>query len=143
MFHDTAGHEELTGKIIECGIRVHEELGPGIFESIYKTCLLIELHDAGLTVELGRRVPVRYRGRVLEAEFCPDIIVAGIVIVELKAVERLAPIHTAQLLTYLKITELPVGLLMNFNVPFLRQGIRRVVRPDLYVKNNSPSPFLL
>src|SRR3954467_15464731 len=133
MFHDIAGHEELTECIITCGIRVHQTFGPGLFESIYKRCFVIELTEAGLRIDTSRRIPLTYRGHDLDAQFCPDIIIEDTVIVELKAVETLAPVHKTQLITYLKLTGLPLGLLMNFNVDKLRDGIRRVVRPDLYV----------
>ena len=132
MFHDTAGHEELTDRIIGCGIRVHESFGPGLLESIYKSCLLIELREAGLLLDTTRRIPLVYRGHDIGAHFCPDIIIEDTVIVELKAVETIAPVHKTQLITYLKLTGLPVGLLMNFNVDVLKNGTRRVVRPDLY-----------
>jgi GxxExxY protein len=134
MFHDTAGHEQLTEQIIGCAIRVHEALGPGLFESIYKPCLAIELRASGLEADTARRVSVTYRGHAIGAEFCPDIIVNNIVVVELKAVEALARVHQTQVITYLKLTSLPVGLLINFNVDQLIHGVRRVVRPDLYVK---------
>ncbi len=134
MFHDIARHEELTEGIIGCGIRVHETFGPGLFESIYKRCFMIELTAADFQIDTTRRIPLSYRGHDIGAEFCPDIIVEETVIVELKAVEALARVHKTQLITYLKLTGLPVGLLMNFNVYKLRDGIRRVVRPDLYVK---------
>jgi GxxExxY protein len=88
----------------------------------------------GLQVDTTRRIPLVYRGHDIGAHFCPDLIVEDTVIVELKAVESIAPVHKTQLITYLKLTGLPVGLLMNFNVDVLRNGIRRVVRPDLYKK---------
>ena len=134
MFNDIAGHESLTRTIIGCGIRVHETFGPGLLESVYKLCLALELREAGLHVDTTRRVPLRYRGHDLDTVFCPDLIVQEIVIVELKSVERLSAVHTAQVLTYLKLTGLPLGLLMNFNVHYLRHGIRRVVRRELYKK---------
>ena len=134
MFKDTAGHVELTESIIGCGIRVHETWGPGLLESVYKECLLIEIEDAGHRVDTTRRLQLVYKGRDLKCQFCPDLIVDGIVVVELKAVEKLAPLHKAQLITYLKLTELPVGLLMNFNVPMLKYGTQRVVRPDLMIR---------
>ena len=109
MFKDAAGHEDLTEAIIACGIRVHEVWGPGLLESVYK-------------------------GHDLQCEFCPDLIVNGIVVIELKAIEKLAPVHKAQLITYLKLTGLPVGLLMNFNVALLKYGTHRVVRPDLLTR---------
>lgn len=135
MFRDIAGHEELTDRIIGCGIRVHESFGPGLLESIYKSCLVIELKEAGLVLDTTRRIPLVYRGHDIGAHFCPDIIIENTVIIELKAVDAIAPVHRAQLITYLKLTGLPVGLLMNFNVELLRSGVRRVVRPDLYKKS--------
>jgi GxxExxY protein len=85
VVHDTAGYEALTGTIIECGIRVHETFGPGLLETVYKECTAVELREAGLGVETARRVPLRYRGRLLDAVYCPDLVVEGRVIVELKA----------------------------------------------------------
>jgi len=126
----------LTGQIIECAIRVHEALGPGLLESVYRACVILELRGAGLTVDPARRVPLIYRGVSLDCVFCPDLVVNDLVIVELKSVQALAPVHSAQLITYLKLSGIPVGLLMNFNVPLLKQGIRRVERPDLYKKQS-------
>ena len=126
--------EELTGTVIGCGIRVHEYFGPGLFESVYRGPMQIELQDAGLDIEFGRRIPLVYKGVDLGCVFEADLIVNGVLVVELKAIESLAPVHQTQLLTYLKLTGCPVGLLMNFNVPYLRQGIKRVVRPDLYLR---------
>ncbi len=136
MFKDIAGHEDLTEGIIACAMRVHAAWGPGLLESVYKACLLIELETDGYGVETDRRLQLIYKGRDLQCEFCPDLIVDSIVVVELKAVEKLAPVHTAQLITYLKLTGLPVGLLMNFNVSLLKYGTRRVVRPDLLIRPN-------
>jgi GxxExxY protein len=140
MFHDTAGHEQLTQDIIGCAIRVHEALGPGLFESIYKPCLVIELRASGYEVDTTRRIPVTYRGHDIGAAYCPDIIVNNTVVVELKAVEALVRVHRTQVITYLKLTRLPVGLLVNFNVDKLTDGVRRVVRPDLYVRARSTAP---
>lgn len=134
MFRDTAGHEDLTEAIIACGMQVHETWGPGLLESVYKACSVIELQEDGHLVEANRRLPLIYKGHDLKTEFCPDLIVDNIVVVELKAVERLLPVHKAQLITYLKLTGLPIGLLMNFNVPLLKQGTQRVVRPDLLIR---------
>lgn len=131
MFHDTAGNEPLTQDIIGCAIRVHEALGPGLFESIYKPCLVIELRASRFEVDTTRRIPVTYRGHDIGAAYCPDIIVNNTVVVELKAVEALVRVHRTQVITYLKLTRLPVGLLVNFNVDKLTDGVRRVVRPDL------------
>lgn len=140
MFHDVAGHEQLTQDIIACAIRVHEAFGPGLFESIYKQCLVIDLRASGFEVDTTRRIPLTYRGHDIDAHFCPDIIVDNTVIVELKAVNALARVHKTQVITYLKLTNLPVGLLMNFNVDRVTDGVRRVVRPDLYVKRIPSAP---
>jgi GxxExxY protein len=88
MFHDIAGHEDLTEAIVKCGIAVHETWGPGLFESIYKSCLIIELRDAGLGVNTAARLRLTYKGHDLDAEFCPDLIVNETIVVELKSVER-------------------------------------------------------
>jgi len=133
VFHDTAGHEDLTEGIIGCDIRVHAALGPGLLESVYRACMIIELQASEYAVDDSRRVPVIYRGQDVGVVFCPDLIVNDTVVLELKSVEKLAPVHQTQLITYLKLTGLPVGLLMNFNVDWLKNGTRRVVRPDLYV----------
>lgn len=134
MFRDTAGHEDLTEAVIRCAIRVHEFWGSGLLESVYKDCLVIELKADGHLVTTNRRVPLVYKGHDLKTDFCPDLIVDDIVVGELKVVERLAPVHKAQVITYLKLTGLPVGLLMNFNVPLLKQGIQRIARPDLLIR---------
>ena len=126
-------HEDLTERIIACGINVHTEFGAGLLESIYGACFVIELRAAGLSVEEGRRVPLFYKGEQLPVTLSVDLIVENTVLIEIKAVEAIAPVHQAQVVTYLKLTGLPVGLLINFNVPVLRGGIRRLVRPDLYV----------
>jgi GxxExxY protein len=115
-----------------CAIRVHEYFGPGLFESVYQRATAIELQQAGLPFEIGRRVPLVYRDIELGCVYQPDLIVANTVVVELKAVDILAPVHSAQLVTYLKLTQCPVGLIINFNVALLKDGIRRMVRPDLY-----------
>ena len=135
MFRDTAGHEDLTEAIIGCAIRVHEYWGPGLLESVYKTCLIIELQADGHRVTTNLRVPLIYKGHDLKTEFCPDLIVDDIVVGELKVVEKLAPVHKAQVVTYLRLTGLPLGLLINFNVPLLKQGTHRIARPDLLIRN--------
>ena len=89
----------------------------------------------GHQVTANRRIPLIYKGHDLKTDFCPDLIVDDVVVVELKVVERLAPVHKAQLVTYLKLTGLPVGLLMNFNVSLLKQGTHRIARPDLLIRN--------
>jgi GxxExxY protein len=130
-----AHHEELTETIIGCGIEVHRFFGAGLFESVYQLALVFELTAAKLAVEQRRHLPLVYKGYELGASFFADIIVESTVLVEVKAVSALAPVHQAQIITYLKLTGCPVGLLMNFNSTVLRDGIRRVVHPDLYVKS--------
>ncbi|NJL55562.1 GxxExxY protein [bacterium] len=106
---------------------VHRELGPGLLESAYETCLKYELKQAGLAVESQVPQPVSYKGMALECGYRLDVLVEDLVIVELKAVEALLPIHDAQLLTYLRLRNLWLGLLINFNVPILKHGIKRLV----------------
>ena len=116
----------ITAMIIGVCIDIHRELGPGLLESAYEECLCYELSRAGLAFERQKPVPVSYKDVLLDCGYRLDVVVANKVIVELKTVERLAPIHEAQLLTYLKLTKLPLGLLINFNVPVLKQGIKRI-----------------
>ena len=118
---------ELTETIIGAAIRVHRELGPGLLESTYEACLSYELVEAGLGVERQVTLPVRYRGVTLDCGYRIDLLVENAVIVELKSVDRLEPIHEAQLLSYLKLSDCNVGLLINFNVKLLRNGIRRMI----------------
>ena len=118
---------ELTGTIIRCAIAVHRYLGPGLLESAYRTCLIRELELSGLISEEEVAVPIEYRGKTIPCAYRADIVVSGTVLVELKAVERLTREHEAQVLTYLKMTDLRVALLMNFHALSLRHGLRRFV----------------
>lgn len=118
---------DLTYKIIGCVYKVHSELGPGLLESSYETCLEYELLKAGLTVERQKALPIIYDELKLEAGYRIDLLVNTLVILELKAVDEIAPIHTAQLMTYLKLSGLKLGLLLNFNVKQMKQGIRRII----------------
>ena len=117
---------ELTGKIIACALKVHSTLGPGLLESAYRACLVHELIGSGLETKTEVPLPIVYDGIRLDAGYRLDVLVAGTVVLELKAVEDLAPIHKAQLISYLKLGGFPVGLLINFNVIHLRDGIKRV-----------------
>ena len=119
--------EELTGQIIGACIEVHKELGPGLLESIYEECLCHELHLRNLTFRRQLPVPVRYKGITLACDYAIDLIVEDQVILELKSVERIIPVHEAQLLTYMRLTGKRVGFVVNFNVPVLTRGIRRRV----------------
>jgi GxxExxY protein len=116
-----------TGPIIGAAIEVHRHLGPGLLESAYEECLCHELHLVGLSFERQVALPVLYKGLKLDCGYKIDLIVGQEVILELKSIERILPIHEAQLLTYLKIANKRVGLLINFNVPLLTQGIVRRV----------------
>ena len=119
--------EQLTGQMIGAAIEVHKQLGTGLLESTYQACLCHELELRGISFECQKPLPLEYKGVKLECGYRIDLLVAGLVIVEIKSVEALAPIHEAQLLTYLKLTGVKVGLLINFNVVVLKEGIRRLV----------------
>jgi GxxExxY protein len=124
--------DELTERIIGFCIEIHGVLGPGLLESAYEECLCHELSLAGLKFERQKPLPVSYKNVNLDCGYRIDLIVENKVIVELKTVDELLPIHEAQILTYLKLANLPVGFLINFNVPLLKQGVKRIVNkfPD-------------
>lgn len=126
--------DDLTEKIIGCAIEVHRVLGPGLLESVYQECMIIEMRRVGLRFESDRSVTIEYKGQRISGGLKLDLLVEGCVVVELKAVERLHSIHVAQVITYLKLTGCPAGLLMNFNSPTLKAGLKRVDHPDRYVK---------
>jgi GxxExxY protein len=113
--------------VIGAALKVHNALGPGLLESAYDACLFHELKQAGLQFEHEVHLPVVYEGVQLATAFRVDYIVEKCLILELKCVERVLPVHRAQVLSYLKLTALPLGLLINFNVPYLRQGIFRII----------------
>jgi len=119
--------EKLTGEIIGAAIEVHRQLGPGLLESTYAACLCREPELRGISFDCQKPLPLEYKGVRLDCGYRLDLLVAGLVIVEIKSVEALAPIHEAQLLTYLKLTGVKIGLLINFNVVVLKSGIRRLV----------------
>ena len=119
--------DELSNLIIGAAIEVHRILGPGLLESAYEQCLCHELTLKDISFERQKPLPVTYKGISLNCGYRLDILVEKLVIVELKTVEHIGPIHEAQLLTYLKLSELWLGLLVNFNVPVLKDGIRRIV----------------
>jgi GxxExxY protein len=132
MMTDLAALDALKRRVIGCAIEVHRHLGPGLLESVYRHCLLIELLLAGLRVEAEKFVTIDYKGHRIPKMLKIDLLVEGSLVVELKAVDKLHPVHIAQTLTYLKLTGYPAGLLFNFNVPSLRQGIRSVQHPTIY-----------
>lgn len=117
----------ISGIILDCSIEVHRQLGPGLLESVYEICLFMELRNRKLYVERQVPLPVIYKGEKLETDFRIDLLVEKEIIVELKAVEVTLPVHEAQLLTYLKLSEKRLGLLINFNVPKLTNGFKRMI----------------
>ena len=129
--------DELTHRIIGAAVEVHSVLGPGLLESVYQECLTAELRRCQLDVERERCVPLKYKGQLIQSQLKLDLLVEGRVVVEVKAVDRLHPIYQAQVVTYLKLTSCPAGLLMNFNSIVLKSGLKRLDHPDLYVKKVS------
>ena len=117
----------VTGRILDAAITVHRHLGPGLLESIYAQCLRIELAARGMRFTVHRGVPIAYKGRPIDTCYRVDLVVEDMVVVEIKAVERLMPVHEAQTLTYLYLTGCRCGLLINFNVPRLMDGVRRLI----------------
>lgn len=132
MITDDVAIWALTERVIGCGIEVHKTLGPGLLESVYRECLIAELTESRLLFESERYVPIEYKGRRIKGVLKIDLLVEDSIVVELKAVESLHPIHKAQVITYLKLAGRPAGLLMNFNTTSLKFGIKRVDHPDRY-----------
>jgi len=120
-------HSELTSRIIAAAIEVHRHLGPGLLESTYQACLRYELASSGLTFRQQQVLPITYKSIQLDEPYRLDFVVEEAVILELKSVDALHPIHEAQLLTYMKLSGLRVGLLINFNTVKLKEGLRRMV----------------
>jgi GxxExxY protein len=124
--------DSITRRIIGAAIEVHRRLGPGLLESAYESCLAYELRQLGFKVEQQKPLPVVYKDVKLDCSYRLDLVVEDSVVIEVKAVERLAPIHDAQLLSYLRLSEKRVGLLINFHVRVLKNGLKRIVNdfPD-------------
>ena len=123
---------QISSQIIKAAINVHKELGPGLLESVYQKCMAIELSDMGMKVETEMEIPVVYSGKkITDCGFRIDLLVESTVIVELKSVEIIKAVHKKQLLTYLKLTEKPLGLLINFNEVLLKNGITRIINTSL------------
>ena len=120
-------NDPLTGTVISCAINIHKALGPGLLESVYEDCLVYELLQQGFQIRKQVKIPIVYKEVRLESGFRADVIVNDILLVELKHVDALHPIHTAQVLTYLKLTNFRKALLINFNVKYLHEGIKRIV----------------
>ncbi len=123
---------QITSQIIKAAINVHKELGPGLFESVYQACIEIELKNMGFKVESEVALPVFYRGqKVVEEGFRLDLLIEDQIIIELKSVEQIQPVHKKQLLTYLRLANKPLGLLINFNEMLLKRGITRIINSPL------------
>ena len=118
--------DQIASEIVDSAFKIHSKLGPGLLESAYEVCLAHELTKRGFVEERQKPQPVFYDGIEIETGYRLDLLVGDSVIIELKAVEQLAPIHQAQLMTYLKLSDKSLGFLINFNVPLIKQGIRRI-----------------
>ena len=137
----TSEVEDLIRSVIGCAIAVHTELGPGLLESVYRDCMLVELRLAGFTAVSEQRVPLSYRGNPISDRLTLDILVERQLVLEIKAVEQILQVHLSQLITYLKLADKPAGLLINFNTTSLRAGgIRRVTHPLLYTRRRPVNP---
>ena len=124
---------QLTENIIGCAIEVHKTFGAGLLESVYRECMIVEMRQAQLSFEQERKIKLTYKGVAINSCLRVDLIVEGLVIVELKAIECVHPIHSSQVITYLKLADCPAGLLLNFNVTVMKHGIKRLDHPDLYI----------
>ena len=118
---------EITAKIVDAAYQVHSNLGPGLLEAVYQKCMIIELANSALHVQKEVNVPLLYKGQDIDAHLRIDLLIENTVIVEIKSVDHLLPVHEAQLLSYLKLYNKRVGLLINFNVPIIKRGIKRFV----------------
>ena len=134
MSYTEEDYNRLTDLIISAAIEVHKELGPGLLESVYEVCLVSVLRAKNLSAKKQVTLPVFFKGEKLEKEFVIDILVEDTIVLELKSVETILPIHEAQLVTYLKLSDKKLGLLINFNVPLIKTGIRRRINGNLNEK---------
>ena len=124
--HDRLMLEQIASKTVDAGYQVHRLLGPGLLESVYERCMAIELQEGGLTVERQAEVPVFFKGQAVGVGYRIDIRVNSQLIIEIKSVQEILPVHQAQLITYLKLSGCRVGFLMNFNAALFKHGIRRI-----------------
>lgn len=129
--------EDLARTAVDCGFRLHKELGPGLLESVYQILMAEALRERGLAVETQVRVPIRYKGVTIDNAFRIDLLIEGALVIELKSTERDSPLYPKQLLTYLRLMDLPLGLLMNFGQETFKQGVQRVVNN---YQEASPNP---
>ena len=127
ILEDIVKENEIARQIVDAAYKIHTKLGPGLLESAYQAILEYELHKQGIRLEVEVPVPIKYESVALDIGFRADMIVEDLVIVELKSVEQIAPVHKKQLLTYLRLTDKHLGLLINFGAPLIKDGITRVV----------------
>ena len=120
-------NDELTHKVIGFAIEIHKKLGPGLYENVYKDCLIYKMEKAGLKVEKEKTISINFDGLILERGFRVDILVEEKIVLELKSVKTLNDIHLTQMITYLKLGKFPLGLILNFDVPMMKEGIKRVI----------------
>lgn len=118
--------EDLARDAVDCGFKLHEALGPGLLESVYEACLCQSLAERGMFVERQKAIPIRYGGVVLQEGFRADILVEGQLRIELKSTEAHVPVHAKQVITYLRLMDLPLGLLMNFGAATFKEGVKRI-----------------
>ena len=118
--------EQVATIAVDCGYRLHDDLGPGLLESLYEICLFEELRERGLVVERQKAIPITYKGVTLSEGFRADLLLENCLLIELKSTEAHAPVHAKQVITYLRLPNLPLGLLMNFGAPTFKQGVRRL-----------------
>lgn len=131
LYKNSKWYNSITERIIRSAIEVHKELGPGLVESVYEICLRKALVDGGLDVKCQLVIPVLFKGEILDKAFVLDLLVEDEIILELKSLEIILPVHEAQLVTYLKLSGKKLGLLINFNVTLLKDGIRRRINGNL------------
>jgi GxxExxY protein len=127
MEADIAKLNSITGQILNSAIVVHAEMGPGLLESVYQICLVDELRSRNVRVDTQVPVTLHYKGKPLNKDYIIDLLVENEIVVELKAIDAILPVHEAQILSYLRLSNKKIGLLINFNVPYLKQGFRRFV----------------
>ena len=130
--------EEVASIAVDCGLKVHQGLGPGLLESAYEAVLANVITKRGLSVERQKIIPIHFDDLIIDDGFRADLLIEGKLLIELKSIERLVPVHGKQVLTYLRFLNLPVGLLMNFGAPTFREGLRRIVNQHV---NTSSSPL--
>ncbi len=124
-------YNKISSEIIASAIEVHKQMGPGMLESVYEDCMIFELRSRDLNIQAQVKQPLVYKGSILNKHFFLDLLVEDKVVVELKSVENILPVHEVQLVTYLKLTDKRLGLLINFNEPVLKQGIRRKINGEI------------